>query len=61
MGRAFRPNLRLISFIHSNFIQISPLTSNRPGPSTEAHEQQTYLRMKEVFDSSDDDDSPPLT
>ena len=29
--------------------------------STEGHKQQTYKRIKRIFDSSDDDDSPPLT
>lgn len=29
--------------------------------STETHKQQTYKRIKRIFDSSDDDDSPPLT
>ena len=28
---------------------------------TEAHRQQTYKHIKRIFDSSDDDDSPPMT
>ena len=28
---------------------------------TEGHKKQTYKRIKRIFDSSDDDDSPPLT
>ena len=34
---------------------------NSSSSSTEAHKQQTYKRIKRIFDSSDDDDSPPLT
>ena len=33
---------------------------NSSSSSTEAH-KQTYKRIKRIFDSSDDDDSPPLT
>lgn len=29
--------------------------------STQAHKQQTYKRIKRIFDSSDDEESPPLT
>ena len=29
--------------------------------STEGHKKQAYKRIKRIFDSSDDDDSPPLT
>ena len=36
---------------------------NSSSSSTEGHikQQQTYKRIKRIFDSSDDDDSPPLT
>ena len=34
---------------------------NSSTSSTEPHKQQTYKRIKRIFDSSDDDDSPPLT
>ena len=34
---------------------------NSSSSSTEGHKQQTYKRIKRIFDSSDDDDSPPLT
>ena len=33
---------------------------NSSSSSTEGHKQQTYKRIKRIFDSSDDDDSPPL-
>ena len=34
---------------------------NSSSSSTEGHKQQTYKRIKCIFDSSDDDDSPPFT
>ena len=34
---------------------------NSSSSSTEGHKQQTYKRIKRIFDSSDDHDSPPLT
>ena len=34
---------------------------NSSSSSTEGHKKQTYKRIKRIFDSSDDDDSPPLT
>ena len=34
---------------------------NSSSSSTEGHKQQTYKRINCIFDSSDDDDSPPLT
>ena len=34
---------------------------NSSSSSTEGHKQQTYKRVKLIFDSSDGDDSPPLT
>ena len=34
---------------------------NSSSSSTEGHKKQTYKRIKRIFDSTDDDDSPPLT
>lgn len=34
---------------------------NSSSSSTEGHKQQTYKRIKCIFDSSDDNDSPPST
>ena len=34
---------------------------NSSASSTEGHKQQTYKRIKRIFDSSHDDDSAPLT
>jgi len=33
---------------------------NSSSSLTETHKQQTYQRIKRIFDSSDDNDSPPL-
>ena len=37
------------------------ISSSSSSSSIVAQKQQTYKRIKRIFDSSDDDESPPLT